>query len=197
MALVGISSFEEEEYVSRIDPSRVEYPQYEKDNKTPHPKAGQTDIQASKEAGATIFTVGALTVDQRAFITDKTGVIQEIDQDGTRLVHRNGSRTLEACRFGLRGWSNFKDPAGNDIPFLRVQRMVFGQSVDVPNNDSLARLGTALVNEIGEVILERNSFIQALAKNLNGLAPQSVSSQNGTAGVASPTSENSAAANGQ
>ena len=197
MALVGISKFEDEEFVSRLDPCRVVYPDFEADGRTPHSKAKQTDIEKSREQGATIFIVGALTVNVRTYITDKTGVVQELDQEGSRLIHRNGMRTLEACRFALKRWENFKDPSGRDIPITTTEKIVLGSNYTVLDDATLERLGVALISEIGEYILERNAFLQSLAKNLNGPAPQSTSSQSGTVGPVSPTSENSAAASAQ
>lgn len=186
MALVGISNFEDEEYISVLDPCRILYPEKGEDGK-PHPKAGQADIASSEEKGATIFVTGALTVDQRAWITDKTGVVQESDgEGGFRMVHRTGTRNLQAVRFGIRGWRNFKDPSNADIPIKRRKQIIVGNEYEVLDDDTIGRMGLALVTEIGEYILNRNSFVESLAKNLSGLAPQSPSSQNSTAEAASP-----------
>lgn len=163
MALIGITKFETEDYICRADPDRTE------------------------EAGASIFVLGALTPEQRAFITDKGGSAQEWDENGNpRLVNRFGSRNLEAIRMGLRGWRQFRDKDGNDIPFNTIKRNVNGVIYDIPDNATIAILGVELVTELGEAILERNTMLEGVRKNLNGVAPPPLYSQD-TSAQAAPT----------
>lgn len=185
MALIGISKHERWDYVSTLDSGRVLYPETIEDpddpaqpatdqpRSRPHPKAGQVDIAASREAGATIFFLGALTVNQRAYITDKTGVVQEWGDNGARFVHRQGLRNLEAVRLGLRGWENFSDPSGDAIPYETTQRAIGSETpMPVPTDDTIGRLGIYLVNEIGEEILNKNAVAETMQKNLNGRVQQ-------------------------
>lgn len=160
MALIGISKFETEDYVSKLDPSRVVFPE-------DHPsKAGELDATSSESNGATVFVLGALDIEERAFITDKTSIAQEDNQEGgTRLVFRPGSRNLWSVRLGLKAWRNFQDENSHGIKINFTTYILNGVEKKIVANDSLAQLGLALITELGEQILEKNNFLQAVAKN--------------------------------
>lgn len=160
MALIGLSKFETFQYISVSDGSRVYYPEG-------HEMENQLNEEASIENGATVFLLGALSVEERAYIIDRTGVVQEFDEQTgqTRLIHRAGTRNVEACRFGIRGWSNFPDKDGNDIPFKTINRSLNGVDRAVPSPESMGALTVALITEIGTVILERNALTETTRKN--------------------------------
>lgn len=140
--ITGLSLFEVEEYVSERDP-----------------------LKEADPANATVFLIGALDVDVQAKIGDRS-MVMENTAEGTRFFINQASRNLDAVRAGLRGWRNFKDRDGGDIPFNTVMGNFSGKTILLVSDDSLARLPTWLRNEIGQRVLDANELRTEQEKNL-------------------------------
>jgi len=71
------------------------------------------DRELAKEQ-QTVFELRGLTVAEEASVTDSMilahGGVEE-------LSVRAGTHALTVLRYGLRGWSNFLDSAGQPVPF--------------------------------------------------------------------------------
>lgn len=66
------------------------------------------------EEQQTVFVLRGLTVAQEAKVSDS--MISTVA--GSDEIHmRAGSHALTILRMGLRGWRNFKDESGADVPF--------------------------------------------------------------------------------
>lgn len=75
--------------------------------------SGETDPDG------TVFLLGQLTPKDEANIMDKLTSIP-VRRDGAEASDASinlGSQINEALRLGLRGWRNFLDENGNDVPF--------------------------------------------------------------------------------
>ena len=71
----------------------------------------------------------------------------------------------EAVRHGLKGWENFVDFSGTQVPFKTERRHIGGKTVDVVCEDILRTIPYSVINEIGDRILAKNRFSEADAKN--------------------------------
>lgn len=109
---------------------------------------------------ATKFTLGTLDVFLKGHIFDSA---TEISGQGSITIHTNKTN-IEAVRFGLKGWSNFRDKAGNDVPFKTLKRNVGGRSYDVVSDETLNRLSLDDIQELGQAIKTGNVVTEEEAK---------------------------------
>jgi hypothetical protein len=92
-------------------------------------------------------------------------VITRSDAEGSVGVHTKLNHTnIEAVRFGLKGWKNFKDTHGNDIPFKTVKRHTNGRTYHVVVDECLERLGIQDIRELGQEIKRRSEASRAEEK---------------------------------
>ena len=155
MAITGISLNETEKYISPSDSAQ------------------------SEAEGATVFTLGSLDAGIRAELGDElfafeTGEKQTIKSNRNKVA-------LKAVRFGLRGFSNYKDSKGNDIPFKTVKTIVNGKEYQTVSDETLDRMHPAHVAELGTEILKRNSIAGGLEGESQTPSLASTNSQAGTA----------------
>lgn len=141
MAIQGISKSEIERYISEFDKARTE------------------------EDGATIWLLGVLDADIRARIGDKA-LVMEQGADGARMFLNQGTRNLEAVRFGLKGWVNFKDD-DEEVEYETIKRFVNSKPYDIVNDEGISHIPGHVLNEIGQRILVKNTMDEELRKNLN------------------------------
>lgn len=141
MAIQGISKSEIERYISEFDKARTE------------------------EDGATIWLLGVLDADIRARIGDKA-LVMEQGADGARMFLNQGTRNLEAVRFGLKGWVNFKDE-DEEVEYETIKRFVNSKPYDIVNDEGISHIPGHVLNEIGQRILVKNTMDEELRKNLN------------------------------
>lgn len=114
----------------------------------------------------TIFKLGVIDSFTRAYIDDKYSIRKTIDGKVDLEDVNVHAKYLEFVRFGLRGWVNFKDGLGQDIPFETVE-------VNLPNigkrtvasDSSLKRLTLGWIVELGVEILSHNQISQEELKN--------------------------------
>ena len=101
----------------------------------------------------TVFTLRGLTVAEEARVADS--MISGLPgQD--ELSFRSGTHQLTGLRYGLRGWSNFKDSEGSAVPFETTN----GNPRNVKDS-SLDRILPAYRTELVNAILERGSVNEA------------------------------------
>ncbi len=72
---------------------------------------------------------------------------------------------VEAARYGLKGWENFVDSMGSQIPFRTEKRYIGGKSVDALADELLRTIPFDIVSALGERILNKNKFLEEEAKN--------------------------------
>jgi hypothetical protein len=104
---------------------------------------------------ATKFTIGALDAFVTAYVYDRTLTFSEVDGKDTAQVKMNEAN-IEAVRFGLKGWSNFKDAAGSDVEFATVDKIVLGKKYVVVSDGALAALPPEVIREVALKIRKIN-----------------------------------------
>jgi hypothetical protein len=120
---------------------------------------------ARGSADATRFTIGAIDAFVSAYVVDRTLTFTENDAGGIALAQvKMSEANLEAVRFGLRGWENFKDGHGNDVPFTTADRIVMGKKYVTVADEGLALLSQDLVRELAAAIRTINEVTHDVAK---------------------------------
>lgn len=162
MAIVGISKGDLVAYVSDDDPCK---------------KIGKVPVDASDPSkglkeetqiteGATVFNIGGLDVFMMGWIYDRGQSITRDAVEGEMGIQTKMNATaIEACRFGVRSWENFKDANGNDIEYKTNKRIVLGRDYVGLTDECLLTMGIRLVTELGNKIKEISNVTPADAKN--------------------------------
>lgn len=111
----------------------------------------------------TIFTIGVLNAFVRAHIDDAHYSVDPVTNiNDTRI----SDKYIDFVRFGLRGWSNFKDASGKDIEFKTEEKIINGLGkVQVVSDDCLNKLQLKELIELGFRIVTMNSVSEQDAKN--------------------------------
>lgn len=141
MAITGLSKIETSEYICEGDPCKTE------------------------KEGATVFLIGAVDKEIIGALRDE---LQHIETVGDRqIIKLNTSEVFtKACKVGLKGWRNFKDKEGRDIPFRLVDGFMYTREMKVLSPESLNGLPFDLIMELGRAIVEKNSKLDSeLLKN--------------------------------
>ena len=120
---------------------------------------------ARGSADATKFTIGAIDAFVSAYVFDRTLTFSDSDAGGIAMAQvKMSEANLEAVRFGLRGWENFRDDRGNDVPFTTADRIVLGKRYVAVADECLAVLGQDLVRELANAIRRINEVTPDDAK---------------------------------
>ena len=120
----------------------------------------------SKSDKPTVFRVGVLDTLLRVHIDDEHTTLTRI-LTGTKLTDAEmHHKYLEMVRFALRGWSNFKDLSGADVPFETEKFIVPKVGERLGMTDAcLNRLDAVDVMSIGMQISKLNTVSRAERKN--------------------------------
>lgn len=111
------------------------------------------DDRSLPQEEQTVFQLRGLTVAEEARVADS--MISSVPgQD--ELSIRSGTHQLTVLRFGLRGWSNFKDSSGSDIHFSVEQRHPRHVT-----DEALDRLAPKHRQELVNAIMERGEVKQS------------------------------------
>ena len=105
------------------------------------------DDRKAEPSERTEFTLRGLTVGEEARVADS--MISSVPGE-EELSYRSGTHQLTVLRFGLRGWSNFLDAEGKQVPFETTK----GSPRHV-TDDCLDRLSSAHRQELTSAILDR------------------------------------------
>jgi hypothetical protein len=110
---------------------------------------------------ATTFTLRPLDVFVHTHLFDSA-----IDMKGDSVSFRTNGANLEAVRFGLVGFVNFKDEmTGGDIAFATEERNIAGRKYQAATDDVLARIPFADVRAMATQIRNYSVVTEADAKN--------------------------------
>ena len=90
------------------------------------------DINAIKEYSLeedtvdekTIFLLGQLDSMTRAFLDDLYSDVVKNEEGIDIMKDRTNMKLVDIAKFGLKGWKNFKDSNGVDIPF-KVEEKIY------------------------------------------------------------------------
>ena len=118
----------------------------------------------------TIFRLGVIPTVVLAFVKDQSRVVvmNITENDGQTKVRPNlGEMQVAYVRYGLKGWSNFKDKDGNDIPFETEEVQHGGREIKVVSDGSINKLPDDALMELSGVLQQMNSLNANEVKNLN------------------------------
>lgn len=89
------------------------------------------------------------------------------DENGSPDISINlHAKRVEMVRFGLKGWSNFKDATGQDVPFTLSKQPVGRVGVrPCVSPQSLMRLPKQVIDELAEKISEMSTVTKEQEKN--------------------------------
>lgn len=160
MALIGITRADTFDYVSETDPCR-------KTIRIPDEEHGEgTREEVLVEEGATVFELGVLDVFLMGMIYDKsTSITRHEGSEDVGFQTRVNQTNIETVRFGLKGWRNFKNATGDDIPFVTEKRFVNGREYLQAADACLNALGIRLIRELGQEIKAKSEVTGHDAKN--------------------------------
>lgn len=143
MAIIGLKLDAERNYESNLDSAK-----------------------GTKEA--TVFQIG--TLDSRIFgrIKDQATrfvVDPNAPNDEVETAVNASEVNFQTVQYGLRGWKNLRDDAGNDIPYKTVKRTHGGQSYRVCDPEQLKLVPQAVIEELAHEIARSNEVSEAQEKN--------------------------------
>jgi hypothetical protein len=124
-------------------------------------------LKSDTDEVKTVFKIGTLDTPLRLYISDKVAKYSYGKEgDKAEVEYNVNQMNLEAVRFGLRGWENFKDKAGQDVIFSTVSTAV----PKLGNREGLSdfvlkKFHPDWITELGEEILRRNSISKEAEKN--------------------------------
>jgi hypothetical protein len=116
----------------------------------------------------TVFEIGTLDSRIMGRITDKatTMSIDPTRPDDEVDTQINSSAVaFETVMYGLRGWQNFVDADGKEIPFKTAKRNHGGQSYRVVDEEVLKQVPRVVIMELAEEIRRDNELSETDVKN--------------------------------
>jgi len=116
---------------------------------------------------ATRFRLGVLDSRVIGHLRDNSATIQYDEGDRSRVSTKvnNSAVEFETVQFGLKGIENFKDDAGNDVPFRTVKKTLGSRQYDVADPALVAQLGIFDIHELAFEITRINDVTETEAKN--------------------------------
>src|SRR5688572_18726257 len=131
MGLKGLRISEKYDYISKLD----EAPTHEGEGS----ERRELTVEERERQGATVFELGSLRVDVRTKIADGVMGFRQGEGNQPSSLNMNLSRqNLEALRFGLKGFRNFKDEDGDPIPYKTEKYQFEGKEILVPSLETLS-----------------------------------------------------------
>lgn len=121
----------------------------------------QFDEAKTEEEGATVFVLGVLDSNVLAHIGDATTNVINMKFEASRAAYMT-------VQFGLRGWRNFKDEDGGDIPFKTVKTTVGGREYQTVSPKTMDNLPPQIIGELANKIRETNTLTKDEVKNSDG-----------------------------
>jgi hypothetical protein len=138
----------------------------------------ERDAEGNPAPGATIFHLRTMSADQRAAVEDKLVQGAE-DTAGVNVNVRQAAQATEAVRYGIGGWSNMVDEAGNAVE----PRFKAKGRTQALHDESLDRL-VYVLDELAGAAMRFNKLTEDEAGN-------SASSPSSPSAATSPTTRSS------
>lgn len=143
MAIIGLKLESTRTYESKFDPA------------IGTPEATRFEIGT---LDARIF--GRIKDQATRFVVDPQAPDEEVE-----TAIQASEVNFQTVQYGLRGWSNLRDEAGNDIPFKTVRRTHGGHHYTVVDPEVLKLIPHAVIEELAGEIAKGNTVSEAQAKN--------------------------------
>lgn len=118
-------------------------------------------------ASPTVFILGVLSASAEAAIED---ALVKVSPDRS-MTAATGSHVMAVLRSGLRGWRNFRDATGSEVPFP-TSKATMRNGRPTITDDGLTMLSPRHRKELADAIIERNTITEDEEKNSES-APQS------------------------
>ena len=127
-------------------------------------EAFYSSFDDAPEDQKTKWIVGAIDLMVRSYIQDNTISWVQQAEGGMQMINRTASRDFEVCRFGLKGFENFKDDKGGDIKYNTVDRALFNKVYKVVDDAVLNKVPGPVIAELAAHIIEINTATDELRK---------------------------------
>lgn len=162
MAIKALSISDTFEYVSDTDPAKVRK-QVPVDVDDPS-KGTKEEIEIKD--GATVFGLKPLDVFLMGYIYDNASSLTGRQGSEEVGIHTRVNQTnLEAVKYGLAYFKNFKDANDNDVSVNFVDSYINGRKYKAASDDTLKLLGNRLIGELAQQIKDKSEVDQVEAKN--------------------------------
>lgn len=180
MAVHGLSLAESERYILASDPAHPDAIKREYDRRVRAEKAEtqeqRDDILRKLEAEVgkpTVFLLGNLLHEDRIFLGDMSGGMEQTVQGTFRMTPKNNLKASEAVRRALKGWENFTLPDGTELKFTTAPGQgERGQPRSFVSPESMALLHLDILKELAARILEINGVTGEVEKKLQAALRQ-------------------------
>lgn len=180
MAIRGLSMAERQPYILKEDSAHPDTIKEEAKKRCAKLRSHNGESEqyfeelVRKEVGEpTVFFLGNLTHEDKIYLSDLVGSLEQTREGNMRMANRNTYRAFECVRRGLVGWENYMDDSGAIIQFERVPAVTDrGQPRKYVSDDCLNRLHIDIVRELSGEILRLNGVTTELEKKLEGLLQQ-------------------------
>lgn len=181
MAIRGLSLAERTAYILKDDPAHPDNIRDEVAKRVSRAKGKVSDKEREAieqavrdEAGEpTIFYIGNLTHEDKIYLNDLVGGLEQTREGSMRMLNRNTQRIYDCVKRGLTGWENYFDDNGNVIVFELVPGVTpSGKPRKFVSDELLARIRIDHLRELASEILKQNGVTTELEKKLEELLPQ-------------------------
>lgn len=172
MAVRGLSMAERQPYIPKDDPA---HPDNIRDavEKQVSASAEVIDRQRAEElaiekAGEpTTFYLGNLTHEDKIYLSDLVGTLEQTREGSLRMKNNNAQRMYECVRRGVVGWHNLLDENDSPIPFELVPGVNDrGQPRKYISASCLNRMHLDLIREVAAELFKINGVTTELEKKL-------------------------------
>jgi len=171
MALISMTTADAIKYVSDLDPAKKSHTEYLDPKK---PEAGGHTVEDIDWDKATVFHLRPLDVFLMGDIYDNAQRLTGKAGDQEVGIHTQINKTnIEAVRFGLTGFDNFKNAKGQNNLFETAELSRSGREYTIATDKVLNLLGTALIQELALKIKGISEVSQAEEKNSASASLQS------------------------
>ena len=170
MALVALTTADQAEYVSNLDPSKK---MVDVQNDPNDPAKGTKKV-AQISDGASVFMLRNLDVFLKGYIYDNASSLSgEQDSNKIGIQTRVNQTNIDAVRHGLIGIKNFADKLGNAVVYATQKVVVNGRPYIGVSDAVMNTLGIQLIQELAEKIKKMSEVTAAEEKNSEEASQQS------------------------
>lgn len=115
----------------------------------------------------TIWKIGVLDSITTAMVDDITTTFEmpELISTQPKTTLNLKMKNIEVVRYGLRGFTNFKDKTGNDIVYKVKEVARGGKKYSIVADEIMAIIPANVINELADVITKKNVLSETEIKN--------------------------------
>lgn len=113
----------------------------------------------------TVFQLGLIDHTLLARIIDANVEVKQETESDKRTIFHNDERNILFVEAGLKGWRDFEDESGNEIPIEFEERVILGIKTKALKKECLARLPYKVIQELGMAIRNINLIGDIERKN--------------------------------